>query len=70
MQYIIDRFEDSFALLERADRTIIKVEKALLPKSAKEGDCILYNQGEYLIDEAQTARRKENINNLINDLFI
>lgn len=71
MKYIIDRFEYDMAILEGDDGIMFDVPRSLVAKDAKEGDClILAGDDTYIIDESATASRKENIDNLIDDLFV
>lgn len=41
MKYILDRFEDSLALLEAEDQTLLQIPRTELPPDAREG-CVLY----------------------------
>lgn len=59
---IIDRFEGDFAIVE-LEGTMLELPRVLLPE-AKEGDVVLIT-----LDREQTARRKQSINELMNDLF-
>ena len=67
-KYIVDRFEGEFAVLEKADGTTIDVTKSEIP-NAKEGDVIIFNDGAYIIDEAETQKRKEMIAEKMKKLF-
>lgn len=65
MNWIIDRFEGDFALVEIDDDSIIKLPKKALPKGAKEGDVISIK-----INKEETKNRKENIGKLMDSLFV
>lgn len=64
MNFIIDRFESDYAVVELKNETFENLPKALLPPEAKEGDCIIIS-----IDNDATADRKNRIENKMNKLF-
>ncbi|MDF2943886.1 MAG: hypothetical protein K0S01_2744 [Herbinix sp.] len=67
---IIDRFEGIYAVCEQSDRTMVDIEKGLIPEEAHEGSCILiYEDGKIEIDSDETLNRKERIKKLMDDLF-
>lgn len=70
MKYVVDRIEGIKAVLERNDKTIVKVFMTKLPERTKEGDCLIYTGKEYIFDEKTAAERKEAIDSLIDELFI
>lgn len=57
---VIDRFEGDYAVIETDDGGHINVLKSILPKEAKDGDIVLMENGEYLIDTENTelARKR------------
>lgn len=63
MTWIIDRIENDTAVCE-TDSIMIDVPLSALPEDVREGDVITLS-----IDKAQTADRKEKINDLMNTLF-
>ena len=65
---IIDRFEGKYAILESQDKdpTIFNFPLHLLPKEAKEGTVLNINID---IDQEETKRRKDKIQNLLNKLM-
>ncbi|HHT25146.1 MAG TPA: DUF3006 domain-containing protein [Clostridiaceae bacterium] len=65
MIMIIDRFENEYAVCE-IEGEIINIKKSLLPPVAKEGDVIRVS---FEIDQAETAKRKENVAEKLSDLF-
>lgn len=69
MKYVIDRFEEDMAVLQREDGEIINVEISNLPKSAKESDCLKGGKNGYELDEKKTASTKKEIDDLVNALF-
>ncbi len=67
IKLIIDRFEEKWAILETQDSNPIKFNfpRHLLPQEAKEGTVLNINIG---IDQEETKRRKDKIQNLLNKL--
>ena len=64
MKIIIDKFEGDFAVCEIEKGRFVNVPKCLF-EDAKEGDVISIT-----VDKDETEKRKEKIENLMNDLFI
>jgi DNA-binding protein len=58
---IIDRFEGNYAVVELEDRRMTNIEKSLLPENVAEGDCIILEDGKYIIDKNETENRKKRI---------
>lgn len=69
MKVIIDRFEGSYAICEKEDRTMINIEKNKIPTEAKEGSVLSVTEDEIAIDEEDTKSRKKNIEELTKDLW-
>jgi len=67
IKLIIDRFEGKYAILESQEKNplIFNFPLHLLPKEAKEGTVLNINIG---IDQEETKRRKDKIQNLLNKL--
>lgn len=70
MKYIIDRFEETKAILEESEGKFIEVEKSLLPSNAKEGDCIEFINNQYKVKNQETEKLKKEITDLMDDLFV
>ena len=56
-KYILDRFEENFAVLEKKSGGTIDVNIDLI-ENAKEGDVIVEKDGKYFVDEKATLERK------------
>lgn len=69
MKVVIDRFEENYAVCENEDRTMINLEKKLLPNGAKEGDILVLQDGTISIDKADTQKRKNEIDDLMEDMW-
>ena len=70
MYYIIDRFEEEYAVCENSETGKMEnIEKNKIPTEAKKGDVIVLIDGEYLLDIYKTEERKRIINSKIKDLW-
>jgi len=67
IKLIIDRFEGKYAILESQDKDpiIFNFPRHLLPQEAKERTVLNVNIG---IDQEETKRRKDKIQNLLSKL--
>lgn len=64
MKYIIDRFEGEYAVIELSGGKTVNIPKIILPENACEGSII-----NITVDETETAKRKEKMQNRLNGLF-
>lgn len=64
MTFTIDRIENNYLIVELENGKTIDIPKELIP-NAKENDIYTIT-----LNESEMKKRKNNINNLINDLFI
>lgn len=67
--FVIDRFEGDIAVLEDADGKMVDVARGLLPKGAKEGDCLVLDGARYVLDEAETKERAARIQRKMDALW-
>lgn len=59
--WILDRFEEDYAILE-GEETVISLPKKALPEGARPGDCFRpAESGGYIFDREATAARRERI---------
>jgi hydrogenase maturation factor len=66
---VIDRFEGELAVVE-VGTTTRDYARSLLPKNAKVGDSVvIYEDGSIHLDEADTKKRKKEIDELMDELF-
>lgn len=63
MKFIIDRFEDQFAVIELEDGSTLSIPRKLIP-DGKEGDII-----RLVIEKDETQARRTNIEKLMDDLW-
>ncbi len=60
MFYSIDRFEENFAvLISDEDGSGLCVDREIIPEGAKEGAVLKFENGEYIFDPDETARRRK-----------
>ena len=69
MKVTIDRFEGDFAVLEKPNRTMMNIKRSQIPAVAKEGDILNIEGDRITIDAAETAKRKQEIKELMKELF-
>ncbi|APC41038.1 DUF3006 domain-containing protein [Clostridium estertheticum] len=69
MKVVIDRFEGSYAVCEKEDRTMTDISKDNIPPGAKEGDVLNVNNNIITIDIEETEKRKREIEKLTEDLW-
>lgn len=69
-KYIVDRFEETYAVCEDEDNSYINIEKYKLPADTKEGDClVLKEDNTFYIDIETTEYRKQLIRTKLDSLF-
>jgi hypothetical protein len=61
LSVVIDRFEETVAVCERPDRTMINIPLGKLPEGAREGDILLIEGDKIRVDASGTAKRKRNL---------
>lgn len=69
MKVIIDRFEGSYVVCEKEDRTMIEIKSIDLPSEAKEGDVLVIDNNMITIDIEETEKRHRDIQILTEDLW-
>lgn len=72
MKAIIDRFEDNnLAVLELDDQpgNMLTVSVDELPRNARQGDVLYYQDGLWTLAEEETAQRQSEIDELFNSLL-
>ena len=67
-KFIVDRFEEEYAVLEKENMETVDVLKSDLPE-VKEGDVLNYENGIYTVDYEETRKRKELIKEKMRKLF-
>jgi hypothetical protein len=69
MRLIIDRFEGDFAVCENDNKIMVNISKKELPSEVKEGDVIYKYDEKYIIDLEETKKRKQEIHDIIKNLW-
>lgn len=72
MQYIIDRFEGDWAVLELSGpqgSSTVQIKKNKLPAGCSEGDVVCQLQNEWQIDELATKQRRDRIREKLKKLL-
>lgn len=64
MNFIIDRFEGDYAVVELENKEIVDIPRVILPVEAKEGDLINIS-----IQKTETENREKRIQDKFNSLF-
>lgn len=68
-KFIIDRIEETKAVLECENGDTVSLDLASLPKKIKEGDVLYFEEGSCFLNEAETEQRRKKIENLMVALF-
>lgn len=68
-KYIVDRIEEKYAVVEKENGDMYRIEKYSIRGEFKEGD-ILINRGEYFeIDKEFTFNRRKEIEDITKDMW-
>lgn len=65
---IVSNISEGIAVIEDGEISF-DIPAGALPDNAKEGDVILWENGEYLVDEKATAERRSKIIEMQNNLW-
>ena len=68
-EYIVDRFEEDYAILETESSTLINVNKNDIIGEVKEGDILVKKNNNYYIDKEKTDARKMKVNDIMKGLW-
>ncbi|UYO61779.1 DUF3006 domain-containing protein [Acetobacterium wieringae] len=69
MNVIIDRFEGDFVICEKEDRTMMEISRISVPGNAKEGDVLIIEDEEIVIDHEATEQRRREIDEMTKGLW-
>ena len=61
MKYTLDRFEETFAILEAEDRSIAKIPRQNLPKNVREGSILTLTGSIWTVDLSETENAANRI---------
>ena len=63
-KWVIDRFEEDFAVIENETLESKSIPRFGLPKMAKPGDALFFLDGKWHVDDDETAARRKRIDAL------
>lgn len=69
--YVLDRFEGEIAVIEESREeniTFLEISRTLLPSDAEEGDILILDNGQWMIDKEATIQRRSQIENRLRRL--
>ena len=69
MNLSVDRIVEGIAVCENDDGEILKINLCELPEGTREGSMILFENGEYFLDNETESQRREELFDLQNLLF-
>ena len=69
MKYVIDRFEENFAVCEDEQGNMVSIERNKITGTAAEGDILIQKLNGYVVDEKETIKRKKSIKSLAEELW-
>lgn len=67
MKLIIDRFEGKFAVCMQEDK-IINIPRYKLPIEAKDGDCLILENGFFVVKNEETEEKRRSVKKFMEDL--
>lgn len=65
MKFVIDRFENGFAVIELQDGEIVNLPIQILPMNIKEGDVVILK-----VSQKETDKRNQEMNDKYKHLWI
>lgn len=64
----IDRFEGDYAVVE-IEGVMHNIKRSYIPADAREGDIIIYNNNQWVIDQKGTEALKKEVQKLADELW-
>lgn len=68
--YSVDRIEEDIAVLVDDQGEALEILLSQLPAEVKEGTVVSIFDGAYVIEQHETDRRRQEVQSLIDDLFV
>lgn len=68
-KFCVDRVEEQFAVCIDDSGDILNIPCENVPSDIKEGDILVFKDGAYHIDTEETVHRREEVRNLLDELF-
>lgn len=69
MKFVIDRFEGNLAVCEDEHGKMVNINRNRLPNTAVEGDVLVPRLTGFVIEENETSKRKNSIQDLMKELW-
>ena len=69
MKYIVDRIENGFAVCETEEMEIVNISLDILPEDVKEGNVLVFSNGQYALLTDEEEERRKHILSLQDDIF-
>lgn len=67
MKLTIDRFEGKFAVCMQEDK-VINIPRYKLPIEAKDGDCLVMENGFFVVKKEETDEKRRSMRKLMDEL--
>lgn len=67
MKLVIDRFEGKYAVCMQDDK-VINIPRYKVPINAKDGDCLVMENGFFVVQNEETEDRRYRVKKLMDDL--
>lgn len=67
MKLVIDRFEGKYAVCLQEDK-VINIPRYKVPINAKDGDCLVMEDGFFVVQNEETDDKRYNVKKLMDDL--
>lgn len=67
MKLVIDRFEGKYAVCVQDDK-VINIPRYKVPIDAKDGDCLVMENGFFVVQNEETEDRRYSVKKLMGDL--
>jgi hypothetical protein len=67
MKLVIDRFEGKYAVCVQEDK-VINIPRYKVPINAKDGDCLIMENGFFVVQNEETEDRRYRVKKLMDDL--
>lgn len=68
-QYTLDRIEGNYVILEDKNGDILEVSIDKIEGSFKEGDILVKNKENFIVDKHFTKERKDKIENMMKNIW-
>jgi len=67
MKLVIDRFEGKYAVCVQEDK-VINIPRYKVPIEAKDGDCLVMEDGFFVVQNEETENKRHKVKKIMDDL--